>query len=461
MEKIKTKVIAVTRDIADVREDTKRIVDGIFENYLSDIATITSCSSNEMSFAERESVLEKLAKLTNGRIEQELHDGRSYVTEMDRLGGKAAGVCYSSDGYSKVLTYDDDHIERIIKQTKNGGHHSPYDHSNIVMSIDGIPKVLAMILNNEKPETTSEKSARYTKMHPSKTEEEEYYKWIELAKRRITDLVDDDPKKINKKALELARYCISCTTPTSMIYSVSYRQLNLEYQMLEKLLYDEELMKINPILKRIKPQMRELMDSLEQTGYINDSIKDTKDRRISLFVPDATLNEEYFGDVYSVNYQASIACGAQNHRHRTIDVEASVPKEYGYYSPNLFKTDINYQREWDQTMRKVADVYPQGMLLDFNEQGNYKNFIMKLKERRCMNAQSEIFDLSDDISRRMLNAYEAKNHRNTEDLSKRVGKLRCQYCDYCCPMPCGNIARFRGPAELVPEISKGSAYRLI
>lgn len=43
-----------------------------------------------------------------------------------------------------------------------------------------------MILNNEKVYNTSEKSARYTKMNPSKEEKELYEKWINIYKEKIS-----------------------------------------------------------------------------------------------------------------------------------------------------------------------------------------------------------------------------------------------------------------------------------
>ena len=55
-------------------------------------------------------------------------------------------------------------IEKTRKREgmiKASGHHSPFDHVNIMLELDQIPKIIAMYLNNEKMYTTSEKSARY------------------------------------------------------------------------------------------------------------------------------------------------------------------------------------------------------------------------------------------------------------------------------------------------------------
>lgn len=456
---LNVRVIGITRDISDIREDTKRIVDGIFNDYLDNIASIMDTNIANLSVLEKDELLNKIANITNKRIDEELNDDRCFIKEMDKLGARSAGVCYSKDGYDRVLTYDDAHLKRIEDRTKKGGHHSPYDHPNIVMVLSNVPKYLAMILNNIPPYTTSEKSGRYTEMNPSEKEMEEYQKHIEISEGLMAKYnLITNPKVAHKKALELARYVISGCTPTVMVYSVSYRQLNLEYQMLEKLYYSNDT---NAIVKMIKPEIKKLMEGFERTGYITDSIKDTKNRTISLFVPDATLNEEYYGDVISANYEISVAGLAQKQRHRTSDVEASMKKDYKFYVPNLYKLDSVTLNEWNKTMEKVGDILPQGMLLDVNECTRYDQFINQLKERRCMCAQGEIFDSVEEVSEKMYLEYLKKNHRNLDDLKRRIGKLRCQYNDYFCPTPCGDIKKFRGPEEYVPEEYKNKAYRLI
>ena len=55
-------------------------------------------------------------------------------------------------------------LQKRIRETQVNGHHSVYDHSYIMLYLDQVPKLLAMLINNERMYTTSEKSARYTKM---------------------------------------------------------------------------------------------------------------------------------------------------------------------------------------------------------------------------------------------------------------------------------------------------------
>ena len=101
------------------------------------------------------------------------------------LSGKIAGVCYDKEGFSHLENEPVEKTNRRIDMTLNNGHHSVYDHINISFNLQNIPKILAMVLNNEHQYTTSEKSARYTPVERkdgsviTETEEVLYNKWIE------------------------------------------------------------------------------------------------------------------------------------------------------------------------------------------------------------------------------------------------------------------------------------------
>ena len=48
-----------------------------------------------------------------------------------------------------------------------------------------MPKIIAMIINNEKQYATSEKSGRYTRMDISPSEKLIYEKWVDIFRSRI------------------------------------------------------------------------------------------------------------------------------------------------------------------------------------------------------------------------------------------------------------------------------------
>ena len=116
-----------------------------------------------------------------------------------------------------------------------------------------------MLLNNEKVYTTSEKSARYTKMELSGIEKELYDKWNDKLGKIIAEkyghLSYFDERRIKKLAMENARYFTSVMTPTSMAYTVSIRQLNYLcgwMQQFEK--------SSNPIYKLLAPTANEFVE---------------------------------------------------------------------------------------------------------------------------------------------------------------------------------------------------------
>ena len=118
-----------------------------------------------------------------------------------------------------------------ISRTMGSGHHSVFEHVYVSLHLENIPKLFAMVLNNEKVYVTSEKSARYTKMVATPKEQALYEKWIDIFEKKIRERYPDNTgfmtdQKVKKLAQENARYLISVKTPTTMVYTVSYRQLN-------------------------------------------------------------------------------------------------------------------------------------------------------------------------------------------------------------------------------------------
>ena len=147
--------------------------------------------------------------------------------ELTILSGKFGGTCYAKEGYETIKQQP---VEKAIKRAENtakNGHHSVYQHAMVTMEIQ-CSKILAMLLNSIGVSNTSEKSARYTKMKPqSELEEQLYYKWHDifanLIKKEYADKFTE--KEIDKLAFENARYMISVFTPTSMVYSLPFRNI--------------------------------------------------------------------------------------------------------------------------------------------------------------------------------------------------------------------------------------------
>ena len=101
--------------------------------------------------------------------------------------GKSAGICYLPDTVETLFAEAPEKTQRRANGNLESGHHSVFGHAHYNLIFEGIPKILAMILNNEKIYNTSEKSARYTKMEPSEEEKVLYEKWIEKYKKVIKE----------------------------------------------------------------------------------------------------------------------------------------------------------------------------------------------------------------------------------------------------------------------------------
>lgn len=89
-------------------------------------------------------------------------DGTFAKKEAIKLSGKIAGVCYDKEGFAHLENETEEKTMRRVDMTLKNGHHSVYDHILINFNLQNLPKILAMVLNNEHQYTTSEKSARYT-----------------------------------------------------------------------------------------------------------------------------------------------------------------------------------------------------------------------------------------------------------------------------------------------------------
>ncbi|HHV96113.1 MAG TPA: hypothetical protein GXX37_06515 [Clostridiaceae bacterium] len=314
------------------------------------------------------------------------------IEEALEFGGKAAGICYMPDNFDAILNEDKEKTKKRVQRTLKAGHHSVYDHPTYNFLFEDIPKILAMVLNNEGFYTTSEKSARYTKMNPDGREELLYNKWIEILKNKIREVYPHiKEKQAEKLAQENARYMISVFTPTTMAYTVSLRQISIIISLMKRFIEEEPETDFN---KKLKDCMKNFIEECREfdVPYLNSNIKN---RKLALFDTRKSRRNE-FGENYSVNYLGSFAQLAQAQRHRTLDYRIRIPQDdLKFYIPPIIRAGNNggnneLENEWLKDIRSVSEVFPQGMLIEINERGTYENFILKAKERLCGSAQLEI-----------------------------------------------------------------------
>lgn len=336
--------------------------------------------------------------------------------EIKQNAGRNAGICYMPDDFEALKNESCEKTQNRAGSTLKSGHHSVFEHSFVTLTIEGAPKILAMVLNNEKVYTTSEKSGRYTKMLPDEDlrkehevyeevlvgkERELYEKWIGIftteVQKRLPEL---SPRETETLALENARYLVSVFTPaTTMDYSVSIRQLNYMLGWIENWL---EAGPATEFEYQLLPILRDFSAWISAIKLEIEGLRDGKERDFSLFAPRKRAEE--FGENYCTNYDASLAEVAQAQRHRTIYYEIAIPDASADYyreladdgdfdNPPFFVPPIldgELREQWCADMLSVMPNYPQGMLVHVNERGTFENFLLKCKERLCGQAQFEI-----------------------------------------------------------------------
>ena len=357
-----------------------------------------------------------------------------YILPKDealKFAGKSAGICYLPHNTEKLFSESEEKTIKRAENTLKSGHHSVYSHSVYNFVLEGIPKILAMILNNEKMYNTSEKSARYTKMESTGIEKELYEEWIEIYKEKIKEKYKDfDEKKVLKLAQENARGIISVFTPaTTMEYTTDFRQINYIIHWAEDFIENAENTLFNQKLKEVLKDFINQMPDI----IIPELNSKTKNRTFSLFAK--RDRKEEFGENYSTNYEVSFSELAQAQRHRTIYYEMQIKDKASYYVPKIIQnTDL--ETKWIKDLSSLENNFPQAMLVKVNERGTVENFILKCQERICGAAQLEIMNQTKDTLDKYIEKTRNTNKEVYEYLLPYSKGARCTFPGFKCTAPC-------------------------
>jgi len=353
---------------------------------------------------------------------------------------KLAGECYEPEGWSKLKGEEDKKTEKRTNLTLGLEHATPYEHIGIGFEIVNLPKILAMVLNNERQCSTSEKSARYTPIDAtidpniSAQEGELYNKWMEIFRTKIKSQYGHihNDSKIEKLAQENARYLVTVFASTKMIHTVPWIQLNRIVLFMQKYMAKEDKTEFD---ERLIESFGQFIDCFDELGVLDErAMSNRKDRGLSLFA-DRQI-EDQFGTAYSTNYKGSFAQLAQAHRHRTLEYGMQLLDEKEYFVPPILRDEPILVDEWLKDISSVAYANPQGELVSINECGTYDKFILKTKERLCSAAQQEIMAQTRDTLLKYKEALEASNHPLASDIEQYSHGARCTFPDYSCANDC-------------------------
>ena len=370
-------------------------------------------------------------------------DGTYNKTDSIKQSGKYAGVCYNKEGYYALINEDDAKTMRRINLTMNNGHLSVYDHNFISFNMQNIPKILAMVLNNEHMYTTSEKSARYTKIEKKEnsiiTDKEInlYNKCREIFEDKISEEYHEvfNDTNIKKLAQENARYLVTVFMPTQMIYTTSLRQINYLASIMFDYIKNADLS--DKFQRELAKSMQEFLRELNRLKVLEPGLmRNEKNRKISLFGKNINLNNYYYGNVYETNYKSSFAYLAQAQRHRTLNYKMEFLEKPEFYVPPIIEDSYFLKSEWLQDMSRVKEVIPQGELVKIRETGMQEDFVLKLKERLCSAAQLEIARQTKDILNKYIETVKVTDQDLYNDMLPYSHGARCTFPDFECTEQC-------------------------
>ena len=343
---------------------------------------------------------------------------------LTNFASKQAGVCYMADDIISIMNEEEFKTQKRLNQIINDGHLSPFEHNSITFHFEGLPKIMAMEMNNCKVYATSEKSGRYTVLGGLTQQESDFYnKWKEIIRQKVDEVYPFDPfenktcfalngkrptredidggnikwekvpflsnRNREKLSMENARYMQSIMTPVKFTHTLNLRQINNIYTWAGKILEEENS---HPIHELIKPSLKELRECFERRNLIVDELYDKKGSSVGfkMIQQDRKLiGGEHFGEYYATQYKGSWAQFAQVLRHRTLDYSASLSPEEdkSYYTPVILLGDKDLCEEWQEDISKIK--HPLGEMVDITEGGHINDFLLKTKERLCTHAQLE------------------------------------------------------------------------
>lgn len=374
--------------------------------------------------------------------------GKFRKEEAIEFSGLVAGECYDQEGFNHIVNESDKKTQNRVNITLGNGHHSVNDHVRLTLNMHNVPKIVAMILNDERDYSTSEKSARYTPVKRSKgsiitgKEAQLYAKWLGILEPIIKDKYGRvfDDKKIHKLAQENARYMVTVFMPTEMIHTISFRQINYIASFMEKYI-DETSKKAKKTVfeTRLIEALREFIDELDRLGILEERLmRNEKHRSLLLFGHNLDRKEIHFGDVYATRYDGSFAQLAQAQRHRTLryQMEMYPDKEKSFYVPEIITPDQALVEEWLADINSVKKVDPQGEKVKIYESGCYEDFILKSKERLCSAAQLEIMKQTLLTMHQYNQGLIESNNDLADDIKNYMHGARCTFPDFDCTQQC-------------------------
>lgn len=361
-----------------------------------------------------------------------------------KIAGSYANICYSHKNYDDFC--NSERNTKIAEHCIKSGHHSIFDHINITFSLENIPKLIVLMLNNIGIYNTSEKSGRYTQFNVDKYPI--YKKWIGLFEKVILNTnsvkqhIKDDLKLVNKLAMENARYFLPIDFETNLIYTISIRNLSYLYDALIKLIEirkDGEWYEYIDLIKNFKDELTNACPFIEELKIFpkdgNDNFLNKIDFYKETNLEDSSTiisgSEDY--DIYKITYTCSYACLGQLQRHRTTKLNTNVSYFTGYYIPPILYEKENskyleeYKYDYSDYWYKGGEYNLLADCVEVTETGTIGDFKLKALERLCSRAQLEICN----ITKKYIKELGITSFNKYGNLVAKCGTKKClEPCKY-------------------------------
>lgn len=333
--------------------------------------------------------------------------------KFDEFSGKMLGLINKSDNLKTLMYEDNAKALRRSDMAKVNRDRSVFDHENITLYFEDLPKIISVILDSEKSWRKSEKDNKFTSTYFSKEEELIYNKWVDLFKGRIAKGFKDKNQVCTDKMLEnlaegYAIYLKSVFTPITATYTVSYGEYNRVIGVLENYIGKE---KNNDFENKLSATLIEFVMKLKALVYYDKNLAKTSDQ-IKLFTKNNI--EEYYGDVYSTSYKGSFECVSKLIQNRDINYQINL-LEGEYYAPSIISENSDLKELWNSDIITLGN-YPLATLFTINERGNLDDFILKYTKVKKEELLTEKTDVIKDVYNKYEYSLRLKMHKRAEEL---------------------------------------------
>ena len=168
--------------------------------------------------------------------------------------------------------------------------------------------------------------------------------------------------------------------------------------------------------KKVVTYIEELIKNLKSLPFYDEELsnKAFATNSLDMFAGDRPT-EEYFGDIYSTSYDASLLELCESFDFKALDFSMSV-KDDEYYIPEIIADSESFSELWISDLKEIKEIYPEATMLTIHEAGSLNAFLNKIKYTRQMPRYLEIVNITEDIFKKYEYALRMKIHPRAEEI---------------------------------------------